>query len=71
MDLWIIIKERYVFTSIFIIILLLSFFFLVSIWKNRFNIPKTLTLLTIIFCVFLIILSLFLLIFIISFGYNS
>lgn len=71
MDLWIIIKERYVFISIFIIILLLSFFFLVSIWKNRFNIPKTLTLLTIIFCVFLIILSLFLLIFIISFGYNS
>lgn len=71
MDLWIIIKERYIFISIFIIILLLSFFFLVSIWKNRFNIPKTLTLLTIIFCVFLIILSLFLLIFIISFGYNS
>jgi len=71
MDLWIIIKERYVFISIFIIILLLSFFFLVSIWKNRFNIPKTLTSLTIIFCVFLIILSLFLLIFIISFGYNS
>jgi hypothetical protein len=70
MDLWMIIKQRYIFISIFIIIMLVSSFLLGCIWKNRLNIPKTLTALTIIICVFLIVLSLFLLVFIISFGYN-
>jgi len=71
MDLWIIIKQRYVFIFIFIFIILASLFLLGSIWKNRFNIPKTIIGLTIIICVFLITLSLFSLVFIISFGYNS
>lgn len=70
MDLWIIIKQRYILISICIIIILLSLFLLGCIWKNRFNIPKMLTALTIIICGILIILSLFSLVFIISFGYN-
>ncbi len=63
MDLWIIIKQRYVLISIFIIIILSILFLLGCIWKSRFNIPKTLTVLTIVICGFLIILSLLSLIF--------
>jgi len=71
MDLWIIIKQSYVFLSLFIIIMLLSLFIIGSIWKKRVNISKSLVALTIIIFGFLIIFSLFSLIFIISFGYNS
>lgn len=71
MDLWIIIKQRYLIISIFILIILVSIFLLISVWKNRFNIPKTLTTITVIICLILIILSLFSLVFVISFGYNS
>lgn len=71
MDLWIIIKQSYVFISIFIIIMLLSLLIIGSIWKKRVNIPKSLATLTIIIFGLLIIFSLFSLIFIISFGYNS
>ena len=71
MDLWIIIKQRYLLISIFILIILASLFLLISVWKNRFNIPKTLTIITVIICLLLIILSLFSLVFVISFGYNS
>ena len=71
MDLWIIIKQSYVFISIFIIIMLLSLLIIGSIWKKRVNIPKSLATLTIIISGLLIIFSLFSLIFIISFGYNS
>ncbi|AMQ06646.1 hypothetical protein AZE41_12300 [Sporosarcina psychrophila] len=71
MDLWIIIKQSYVFISIFIIIMLLSLLIIGSNWKKRVNIPKSLAALTIIIFGLLIIFSLFLLIFIISFGYNS
>lgn len=71
MDLWIIIKQRYLLISIFILIILASVFLLISVWKNRFNIPKTLTTITLIICLILIILSLFSLVFVISFGYNS
>lgn len=71
MDLWLIIKQRYLFLSIFIIMILLSLFLLGAIWKSRSNIPKALAILTIIICAILIILSLFSFILIISFGYNS
>ena len=71
MDLWFIIKQRYIVISIFILIILASLFLLISVWKIRFNIPKTLTTITVITCLFLIILSLFSLVFVISFGYNS
>lgn len=71
MDLWIIIKQRYLLISIFILIILASLFLLISVWKNRFNISKTLTTITVITCLLLIILSLIALVFVISFGYNS
>lgn len=71
MDLWISIKQRYLFLSIFIIIMLASLVLLVSIWQNRSTLPKTLTIVTIVIGLFLILLSLFSLIFILSFGYNA
>lgn len=71
MDLWISIKQRYLFLSIFIIIMLASLVLLVSIWQNRSTLPKTLTIVTIVIGLFLILLSLFSLIYILSFGYNA
>ncbi len=71
MDLWFIIKERFAFLSIFLIIILLSVFLLVAIRKNRTNIPKSLTVSVTIISIIFIIVSLTAMIFIISFGYNS
>lgn len=64
-------KERYVLISVFVIVLFASLFLLIVTWKNRYNIPKTLTILTIVIYIAFMFLSLFSLIFIVSFGYNS
>ena len=71
MDFWFIIKQRYMFFSFFIIIILFSLIMLMTIWKNRSNTPKILTAITTASCVILIITSIFALIFLYSFGYNS
>lgn len=71
MELWTLIKERSLFLSIFLILVLLSVFLLVATWKNRSNIPKRLSLIITLVCTFFIVVSLFAMLFIISFGYNS
>ncbi|PIC73936.1 hypothetical protein CSV76_08485 [Sporosarcina sp. P17b] len=71
MDIWFIIKERFAFLSIFLIIILLSVFLLVAIRKNRTNIPKSLTVSITIISIIFIVVSVTAMIFIIAFGYNS
>lgn len=53
------------------ILIILSLFLILAIWKNRFNISKTLIVVTTTICTSLLLLSVFLLIFSISFGFNS
>ena len=71
MDLWFMIKERYVLLSIFLIIIFVSLFLLIAIWKNRSDMPKSLTLIITIICTVIIALSIFALVFTVSFGYNT
>jgi len=71
MDLWFMIKERAPFLSFFLFIILLSVFLLVSTWKNRTNIPKSLTAIITFISIILVVASLIAMIFTISFGYNS
>ena len=71
MDLWVVVKERYMLLSIFIMIILASLILVYASWKNRSNIPKSLTVVIIVLCTLLICLSLVALVYAISFGYNS
>lgn len=71
MDLWIVVKERYMFLSIFIIIILASLILIFATWKNRSNIPRSLIGLIIVICTLILGFSLVALMFTISFGYNS
>ncbi|PID04987.1 hypothetical protein CSV65_12135 [Sporosarcina sp. P31] len=71
MDVWFLIKERYMLLSIFLIIIVVSVFLLIAIWKNRTDMPKSLTLTITIICSIIIALSVFSLVFAVSFGYNS
>lgn len=71
MDLWDVVKERYMLLSIFIMILLASLILVYASWKNRSVMPKSLTAVIIVLCTLLIGLSLVALVFAVSFGYNS
>lgn len=71
MDLWVIVKERYLFLSIFIIIILASLILVSATWKSRSNMPKGLTGVIIVLGTLLIGLSLVALFLSVSFGYNS
>ena len=71
MDVWFLIKERCMLLSIFLIIIVVSVFLLIAIWKNRTDMPKSLTLTITIICSIIIALSIFALMFAVSFGYNS
>ena len=71
MDVWFMIKDRYALLSIFLIIIFVSLFLLIAIWKNRSDMPKSLTLIITIICTVIIVLSIFALVFAVSFGYNS
>ena len=71
MDLWFIIKERYMLLSVLLIITIVSLFLLLAIWKNRSEVPRSLTVIITVICMGIIILSLLVLVFAISFGYNS
>lgn len=71
MDLWVVVKERYMLLSIFIMIIFASLILVYASWKNRSNIPKSLTVVIIVLCTLLICLSLVALVYAISFGYNS
>lgn len=71
MDLWVVVKERYMLLSIFIMIILASLILVYASWKNRYNIPKSLTVVIIVLCTLLISLSLVAMVYAISFGYNS
>lgn len=71
MDLWFMIKERYMLVSILLIFIFLSLFLLLAIWKKRSDISRTLTVIITAICIIIIILSIFALLFAVSFGYNS
>ncbi|PID03278.1 hypothetical protein CSV67_04565 [Sporosarcina sp. P2] len=71
MDVWFVMKERYMLLSIFLIIIVASLFLLIAIWKNRSDMPKSLTLIITIICAVIIALSIFAWVFAVSFGYNS
>lgn len=71
MGLWFIIKERYMLLSVLLIIMFVSFFLLLAIWKNRSDVPRSLTVIISIICTVIIALSIFALVFAVSFGYNS
>lgn len=71
MDLWFIIKERYMFLSIPMIIIIGSLFIFLTTWKKRSNIPKILIITIALICLIIIVLSILALLFIISFGYNA
>ncbi|MCG7334879.1 hypothetical protein MHZ95_06290 [Sporosarcina sp. ACRSM] len=71
MDLWAVVQERYLFLSIFVIIILASLILVYASWKSRSNMPKGLIGVIIVLCTILIGLSLGALVFSVSFGYNS
>ncbi|PIC79680.1 hypothetical protein CSV75_10820 [Sporosarcina sp. P18a] len=71
MDVWFVMKERYMLLSIFLIIIVASLFLLIAIWKNRSDMPKSLTLIITIICSVIIALSILAWVFAVSFGYNS
>ncbi len=71
MDLWLIVKERYMLLSVLLIITIISLLLLCAIWKNRSEIPRSLIVLIILICIVIIVLSILALMFSISFGYNS
>ncbi|QUW21136.1 hypothetical protein JSQ81_15150 [Sporosarcina sp. Marseille-Q4063] len=71
MDLWFIIKERHMLLSVLFIIMLLSLFLFLAIWKNRSDVPRSLTVIISLICMVIIVLSIFALVFAVSFGNNS
>ena len=71
MDLWAVVQERYLFLSIFVIIILASLILVSATWKSRSDMPKGLTGVIIVLGTLLIGLSLGALVFSVSFGYNS
>src|SRR5699024_1962955 len=71
MDLWYMIKERYVLLSVFLIIIFVSLLLLLATWKMRSNIPKRLTAITTTIFFIIILVSILALVFAVSFGYNA
>lgn len=71
MDFWFMFKERYVLLSFIIIFILVSLFLLLATWKKRSDMPKSLITIITIICMIIIVLSMFALLFAVSFGYNS
>lgn len=71
MDLWAVIKERYMLLSIFILIIVASLILVYATWRNRSVMPKVLTGFIFVLCTILIVISLAALVFAVSFGYNS
>src|SRR5690625_376347 len=71
MDLFVIMKDRYMFLSFSIILVFVSLFLLFAIWKKRTDIPKSLTVIITIICTIMIISLLFVFVFAVSFSYNS
>lgn len=71
MDLWFVIKERYILLSVLLIIIFASLFLLFTIWRNQSDIPKSLTVIITIICIGIIVLSIFAFVFSLSFGFNA
>ncbi len=71
MDIWMMVKERYMIVSFFVLLFLFSLFLLVALWKIRRNIP---IILKILFSVIILVLTiglLYMIIFSLFFGCNS
>ena len=71
MDLWFMIKERYMLLSIFYNYYICELVFTFSYLEKRSDMPKSLTVIITIICTIIIVLSIFALVFAVSFGYNS
>ncbi|WP_147300784.1 hypothetical protein [Sporosarcina sp. BI001-red] len=71
MDLWLMMKDRSMVLSFFIIFILLSLFLLVAARKKRSEMPKTLTVLITVVGTIIIVLSLCAIVIAGTFGYNS
>lgn len=56
--------------SVLLIIIFVSLFLLLAIWKNRSEVPRSLTVIITIICTGIIVLSILALVFAVSFGYN-
>lgn len=71
MGIWVTLQERYIFVAIFLFMLLANAVLLYAAWKSRDKLLKALTVLIYIFCLLIIVISIFMLIFILSFGFNA
>lgn len=71
MGIWVTLQDRYLFLIIFMLIIFVNIVLLYAAWKNRSTIPKGLIVLVCILCSLIIVISLVMFIFILSFGYNS
>jgi len=71
MDFWLMIKERSVLISFFMIFILVSLFLLLTTWKKHSDMPKSLNVIITIICTIIIVLSMSALVLAVSFGYNS
>lgn len=71
MDLWMVMKERSMFLSIFTLMVLMSLILLFSVWKNRAQLPKILLIAICILGSVIIIFALIGFVFTMNFGYNA
>lgn len=71
MGIWVTLQDRYIFILIFSLIILANIILLYALKKSRSEIPQTLTLLIHILCGLIIIVCLFAIAFVFSFGYNA
>lgn len=71
MDIWVKLQDRYVFVAIFILMILANAVLLYATWRSRAKLAKGLTVLIYILSILIMIASLFMLIFTLSFGFNS
>ena len=71
MSIWTIIRERLAFLLFFVVVIGVACSLLLATWKGRSKNPKALTIVTTVLCILIIGASVFAIIGIISFGYNS
>ena len=71
LNIWMMVQERFIHISVFSVILIASLLLLWTTWKNRQTLPKALTLFSSMICFVLVLISMYALIFVVSFGYNA
>lgn len=71
MSLWFVVQDRLVLFGVFIAIILAAVFLSIATMKSRGNMPKSLVVTIFVICTIVIVLALFAIIFLASFGFNS